>query len=318
MKKKFTATSPDRLDKFISLKTGITRSRVVEAILHKKVQIDGQIIHKPSQKLKQGQSVSVELEEAVPKQMHDNLEIQIPILLDTKDFMTVNKPAGLSVHPGAGHTAISLSEIMLLRYPFLSGVGDPARPGIVHRLDKDTSGCLAIAKTKQGYEFLRLQFLERKVTKIYLAVVLGRIDKGFSIDTPLGKSVSDFRKMTTANFKSKKEALTQVDPIEVLKIPSREYQGVKVDEITLILVKLHTGRTHQIRVHMASVGHPVLGDTLYGTRRAKFASLHRQFLHAYKLCFEREDGVTLCAEAPLPEDLKDFLLKLGSKKLKTL
>jgi 23S rRNA pseudouridine1911/1915/1917 synthase len=182
-------------------------------------------------------------------------------------------------------------------------VGDDAiRPGIVHRLDKDTSGVMLVAKTQEAFEFLKSAFAERRVKKEYTALVEGHVELPHdTVSTPIGRHTGDFRKMTTLRPADAKEAVTEYSVVG-------RYVG-KVDEYTLIKVKLHTGRTHQIRVHMASLGHPIAGDTLYGSS-AKLQGLTRQFLHASKVEVRLMDGTWIEAHADLPDDLQKVLANL--------
>jgi 23S rRNA pseudouridine1911/1915/1917 synthase len=245
-------------------------------------------------------------------------------LYNNNGLLIIDKPAGLTVHPGAGFKGETLASALLFHFSGRAGsrsagkddisiVGEDHRPGIVHRLDKDTSGVILVAKTQEMYEFLKEGFLERKIKKEYLALVFGRLEKthGF-IETPIGKSKTDFRKQTTKNPVEGKESLTEYRVLEYLKGENG------VDEYTLIMVKLHTGRTHQIRVHFSSVGHPLMGDELYGGKRIKLNGLNRQFLHAKRIEVQLPDKTWIEAESDFPKDLREVLISLGSKAVKEL
>lgn len=240
----------------------------------------------------------------------------IKTLYDDHGLLIIDKPAGLSVHPGAGVKEESLSDILLRQFPQIEGVGEAHRPGIVHRLDKDTSGVMLVAKTADMYEYLKDAFADRRVKKNYLALVFGVPDKahGF-IDAPLGKSKADFRKYTTKDMVESKPSLTEYRVLEVLSLKSQvsSLGSDAVDKTALISVDLHTGRTHQIRVHMASLGHPLMGDALYGGKRTVLDGLQRQFLHARKIEVQLPEGTWIEAESLLSDDLRQILTSLNSK-----
>ena len=231
----------------------------------------------------------------------------LKILYNNHGLLIIDKPAGMVVHPGAGFKGETLASALLYQFQDIKPVGEEERPGIVHRLDKDTSGVILVAKTPQMYEYLKDAFKERKVKKEYIALVLGKLEKphGF-IDTPIGKSKRDFRKYDVKNVVESKESLTEYKVLEHL------------DQYTLLLVKLHTGRTHQIRVHFKSIGHPLIGDSLYGGGRTQLPGLNRQFLHAKKIEVRLPDGTWIEAESELPDDLTAILHKQDSKMVNQL
>jgi len=231
----------------------------------------------------------------------------LKVLYNDNGLLVIDKPAGLAVHPGAGFKGETLASALLYNFNDIAIVGEEHRPGIVHRLDKDTSGVILVAKTPEMYEFLKEAFAERKIKKQYLALVAGNIEKphGF-IDTPIGRSKADFRKYTAKNPTEPKAALTEYQVLEHL------------DGRTLILVKLHTGRTHQIRVHLASIGHPLMGDALYGNKNTQLPDLHRQFLHAKRIEVQLPNKTWIEAESDFPQDLKKVLINLNSKIVATL
>ena len=239
------------------------------------------------------------------------LNIPLKILYNNHGLLIVDKPAGLTVHPGAGFKGDTLAAALLHKFKDIHLVGEEHRPGIVHRLDKDTSGVILVALTSEMYEHLKDAFAERKVKKEYIALVFGKVEKPCGvIETPIGKSKSDFRKQTTKNPVEGKEAVTEYKVLEHLS------RGV--DEYTLILVKLHTGRTHQIRVHLSSIGHPLMGDELYGGKRIHLEGLKRQFLHAKKIEVQLPSKTWIEAESDLADDLKEVLENLNSKAVKQL
>lgn len=219
---------------------------------------------------------------------------EVKIIYEDKDVLAINKPAGLLVH-GPN----SLVDWLLKKYPEIKDVGeDSIRPGIVHRLDKDTSGVLLVAKNQKAFEYLKEQFQNRKIKKTYLVLVDEIIkDNSGVINLPIAKSKKDFRKKTAGGkmVGISREAVT-------------EYKVIKrFDKFTLLEVYPKTGRTHQIRVHFKAINHPVAGDKLYGRQN----NLNRQFLHASSLEFKLPDGSVIKLEADLPEDLKNFLNMLN-------
>ena len=289
------------------------------------------------------------------------VNLPLKVLYDDHGLLIIDKPAGLPMHPGAGFKGTTLASALLYQFKDIKFVGEEDRPGIVHRLDKDTSGVVLVAKTPEMYEYLKDAFAERKIKKEYITLVLGKVEKlhGF-IETPIGKSKKDFRKYDVAyeirnpqNTKKlqvveAKDALTEYKILEYLESENRkigksenrnsptsdlsDYSGARdldkektvldyqpsIDSYTLLLVKLHTGRTHQIRVHFNSINHPVIGDGLYGGKRSNFEGLNRQFLHARKIEVKLPDGTWIEAESQLPEDLCEVLESLHSKKVEVL
>ncbi len=231
------------------------------------------------------------------------------IIYETNDFLAINKPAGVLVHPGRPGEIEEGTIVGWLRqeYPEIKGVGDEPqfRPGIVHRLDKDTSGILLIAKNQTSFEHLKHLFQTRDIKKAYLALVYGRVVGKGTIDKPIGiKSGSVKRSVNAKDMKMVKEAVT-------------EYRAVKLFQkgaYTLLRVSPKTGKTHQIRVHLASIGHPIVGDMLYGRKKDNFLGLTRQFLHAESIEFTAPDGSRVHLEAELPSDLEEALEKAGHKK----
>jgi len=217
----------------------------------------------------------------------------IKIIYEDKDILAINKPTGLVVH---GEN--SLVDWLIKKYPEIKGVGeDPERPGIVHRLDKDTSGVLLIAKNQKSFEYLKEQFQNRKIKKKYIVLVCGKlkVESGV-IDLPIGRSKTPLKRLASEKARGKlREAITEYKVIK------------KFDNYTLVEAFPKTGRTHQIRVHFKAIGHPVAGDKLYGRQN----NLNRQFLHANSLEFNLLNGARIKLEADLPEDLKNFLNMLN-------
>jgi 23S rRNA pseudouridine1911/1915/1917 synthase len=224
----------------------------------------------------------------------------------------ISRPAWLST-PALASKAIPWPRPCFITSRIFVLVGEEGRSGIVHRFDKDTSGVMVVALTQEMYDHLKNAFAERKIKKEYIALVKGNIpDQHGFIEKPLGKSKRDFRKYTTeiADMQLEKPSLTEYNVLEHLT------DGV--DEYTLIVVKLHTGRTHQIRVHFSSLGFPLVGDELYGGKKVMKFGLERQFLHAKRIEVQLPSGETIEAESDFPKDLKDALQDLNSKKVNQL
>jgi len=241
----------------------------------------------------------------------------LKIVAETTDFVVVNKPSGMLVHPTLANEPGTLVEYLVEKYPEIKQVGDsPDRPGIVHRLDKEASGLLVVARTQVMFEHLKKQFQDKTMEKEYFVLVFGKIAKDhdiidFAIDrNKEGKMVSrprfaEYSLKTIRDIQPGKESLTEF------------WVEKRFVRHTLLRVRIHTGRTHQIRVHMQAYNHPVVGDKLYFNRnliKQKDKLLTRMFLHAAKLCFADLNNEKVCFEAELPEELKEFLNKLTTSK----
>jgi len=215
----------------------------------------------------------IEIHEPSPEKIdHQPEPIPVDVLYEDDDLVVINKPAGLVVHPGAGHRKHTLVNALLHHFPTLSGIGGMERPGIVHRLDKETSGCLVVAKTDEAHRSLSTQFAERTVEKIYLGLVAGRLRKRTgTIEEKIGRHPVHRQRMSIASQRGR---------------PAKtEYRVLNSsDTMSLVECRLHSGRTHQIRVHLHHLGHPVLGDKIYGAKHARH--FPRQMLHAWKLGFQ--------------------------------
>ncbi len=232
----------------------------------------------------------------------------IDIIYENKDFLAINKPAGWTVHrpkiAGVENVGgLFITDWLLKRYPEVKTVGDDPvlRPGIVHRLDKDTSGMLLIAKNQPTFEYLKGLFQTGQVTKTYLALVHGKLLGRGKIDKPIGLRSGSVKRSTNArDMKMVKDAVTEYRVLKVLQ------KG----KYTLLEVHPLTGKTHQIRVHLASIGHPVVGDQLYG-KKGEDVNIKRQFLHAEGIEFPLKDGGRMKIEADLPYDLEEILQSLA-------
>ncbi|MCK4910643.1 MAG: RluA family pseudouridine synthase, partial [Thermodesulfovibrionales bacterium] len=231
-------------------------------------------------------------------------DIPLDILFSDDHVVVVNKPSGLVVYPAAGHYDGTLMNALKARFGSLANVGGPLRPGVVHRLDKDTSGAIAVALTDEAYYTLVEQFKARTTSRTYIALINGRLKENEgTIDAPIGRSPHDRKKMST-KVSGGKEALTHW---RVLK----EFPGA-----SLVEIRLSTGRTHQIRVHMISIGHSVLGDRAYGRKikveyKSKVVKFPRQMLHAATLGFDHPaTGERMNFTAPMPEDMLNAIKAL--------
>ncbi|KKS43884.1 hypothetical protein A3B93_02170 [Candidatus Nomurabacteria bacterium RIFCSPHIGHO2_02_FULL_42_24] len=239
---------------------------------------------------------------------------KIEILYEDEEVLVVNKPAGLLVHSTEKSKEKTLVDFLLKKYPEIKKVGeDSSRPGIVHRLDKDTSGVLVVAKNQRAFDFLKKQFQDHSVKKKYLALVWGELkrERGI-INTPIGRSKNDSRKRRAGIGAASKlrEALTEykvlkrfTTPPQGASLPDKEGMGGG-NFFTLLEIYPRTGRTHQIRVHLSSIGHPVVGDNLYATHRSIPAGIKRLALHAVSIKFRNPSGKEIKVEAPIPSDLK--------------
>ncbi len=277
-----------RLDRFLARELPEhSRSRIQQLIRIGFVRLNGATT-RPRQLLRTGDKI--EVTEPPPEKIETRPEpIPLDVLFEDNDLIVINKPAGLVVHPGAGHREHTLVNALLSHCPTLSGIGGKERPGIVHRLDKDTSGCLVVAKNDATHRELSRQFAERIVEKIYLALVAGKLCKQTGvIEEKVGRHPAHRQRMSVASPRG--------------RAAKTEYRVIRTgDKASLIECRLHSGRTHQVRVHLHHLGHPVLGDKVYASRLAK--DFPRQMLHAWKLGFRHlGSGEWKNFEAPLPDD----------------
>lgn len=301
----FDGKAPLRLDVFLSTQDlSITRSQVQKLLEEDKIRVNGKKA-KAAYKLRVGDEVEVEI--PPPQSVSTQAEnIPLEILYQDKHLAFVFKPAGMVVHASAGHSRGTLVNALLHHLKDLSGIGGELRPGIVHRLDKDTSGILLVAKNNQSHARLVQMFQERKIQKTYLALAYGQFksDKGL-IENKLGRSRGD-RKKISSRTSHGKEAKTSYEVLE------------RFPHMALLKVMLHTGRTHQIRVHLAESGHPVVGDAVYGGKQwlgklnaplqALVKKANRQMLHAYQLELQHPISEKKMKQtAELPQDFQEIL-----------
>ena len=294
-----------RLDRFLALRfPDLSRARVQTLIEEGAVRVDGAAA-KASLRLRSGASIDLTVPEPSPS-LPQPEDLPLSVVHDDAGFLVIDKPAGLVVHPGAGASSGTLVNALLFHVRDLSGVGGVLRPGIVHRLDKGTSGLVVIAKDDAAHRALSAQFAAREVRKEYVAVVHGVPARAEgTVDRPIGRDPVHRRRMA-------------IDVPRARAARSTYAVRERLDGAALLVVRIHTGRTHQIRVHLASLGHPIAGDELYGGRRtpscrgaaarAAFAAFPRPALHAARLGFRHPaTGDALSFESPLPADLGALL-----------
>ena len=299
-----------RLDKFLAGEVpNHSRAQVQRLIDEGRVQLARVTQVKANTAVRSGDAVTVDVPEATPSAITaENLPLDI--LYDDPDVVVVNKPAGMVVHPGAGHATGTLVHALLHHIKDLSGIGGEQRPGIVHRLDKGTSGVMVVAKNDAAHDALSRQFHDREVDKEYIALVWGVVQAGRRIDLPIGRDPNNRQKMS-ARARRSRAAVTRITRADHLR------------GVTLCQVAIATGRTHQIRVHLSAIGHPVVGDATYGGTRKRVAAdllplqrLERPFLHAFRLTLTHPtDGRRMQFEAPLAPDLQALLDELRDKQL---
>jgi len=284
-----------RLDRFAAEQLpGLTRTHAQKLIGDGFITVNGQEA-RPSLKLEAGDRVDITIPPAPPSPLKPE-SIPLHIVYEDEDLVVVDKPPGLTVHPAPGHPDHTLVNALLARVPHLSQMGDSLRPGIVHRLDRDTSGLMLVAKNKLAQLNLIEQFKTRSVVKAYLVLVKGRLtpEKGI-IDAAIGRDVRNRQRMAVVS--EGRPARTQ-------------YQVVRyINDYTLLEIMPETGRTHQIRVHLAAIGYPVVGDAVYGVKSPR---LSRQFLHACRLGFKLpSSGEYVEFKSELPEDLERALREIS-------
>lgn len=293
----------ERIDKFLSCRLEeVSRSYIQKLIKEGHVSVNGKPV-KANYKLGAGDEISVEIPEAKEPDILPE-DIPLDILYEDQDILVVNKPKGMVVHPAAGHYSGTLVNALMYHCKdSLSGINGVMRPGIVHRIDMDTTGSLLVCKNDEAHRILAEQLKEHTIRREYHAIVYGNIkeDTG-TVDAPIGRHPTDRKKMSI-NYKNGKQAVTHYEVLE------------RFGNFTYIRCRLETGRTHQIRVHMASLHHPLLGDEVYGpSSRPPFPGLKGQVLHAKILgIYHPATGEYMEFDAPLPEYFVDLLQKLRRK-----
>ena len=300
----FSVTSESdgqRLDRFlVGVLAEHSRSQIQKLITDGHVQVSTREA-RPNLSVRAGDRIVVNFPDAAPSSIHAE-EVPLEILYQDSDLVVINKPPGMVVHPGAGHASGTLVNALLHHITDLSGVGGEIRPGIVHRLDRGTSGVMVVAKNDASHQELSRQFHDREVEKEYIALVWGVVQAGRRIDAAIGRDPVHREKMSSRS-KHAREAVTRIT------------RAFHMPGLTLCQVAIHTGRTHQIRVHLSAIGHPVVGDALYGGVHRRVAGdiravqrLQRPFLHSARLAFTHpRDGHRMEFTANLPSDLLDVL-----------
>lgn len=290
----------ERIDKYVKSMTGesFSRSQIQLWIEHGDIVVNGEQV-KSNYKMTAGDTVTLTIPDAQSVEIIAE-EIPLDIYYEDSDVVVVNKPRGMVVHPAPGHASGTLVNALMHHCKDLSGINGELRPGIVHRIDKDTSGLLMAAKNDMAHASLAAQLKEHSVTRKYYALVHGHVshDQG-TVDAPIGRDPHD-RKMYTVIERNSKSAVTHFQVVE------------RFGDYTLLELKLETGRTHQIRVHMKFIGHPLVGDPLYG--RSKGIKMQGQALHAAVLGFiHPSSGEYKEFTAPLPEDMEQLLHSLRNR-----
>jgi 23S rRNA pseudouridine1911/1915/1917 synthase len=291
----------ERIDRVVAMLTGCSRSEAAALVAAEKVLLDGDPVTTRSARVRAGQIIDVDDEGlGVEEAVGPDTSIELVIVHEDPDVVVVDKPAGLVVHPGSGNLAGTVVNAALARWPEMAAAGDPARPGVVHRIDQGTSGLLVLARTADAYESLVEQFSVRSVEREYLALCWGRLEPAQGmIDAPIGRSQRDPTRMTVTN--TGRDARTRYEVLERFAHPA---------ELTLASCRLETGRTHQIRVHLAAIGHPIVGDRQYGGDRQNVPCT-RPWLHATRLGFEHpRTGEHLSFHSEIPADLAAVLADL--------
>ncbi len=289
-----------RVDRVVAMLTGRSRRDVAAVLARGAVTVDERVSRRPSEVVSAGQHLVARLDPLEGLAVVADPSVAVGVVYEDEDLVVVNKAPGQVVHPGAGHGDATLVAGLLARYPALAqlardGVCEAQRPGIVHRLDKGTSGLLVVALTEPAFRDLASQMAQRRVARTYLALVEGHLaDEAGVIDAPIGRSARTPTLMTV-----RADGRPARTHYEVLERVARPHAA------TLLRLHLETGRTHQIRVHLAAIGHPVVNDTRYGHRRDQRLAPDRLFLHAAQLVFAHpRTGDTVTVRAALPDDLR--------------
>ena len=289
-----------RVDRVVAMLTGRSRRDVAAVFARDAVTLDERVVSRPSLVVGAGQHLVAQLGSSEGPDVTADPSVAVEVVYEDEDLVVVNKATGQVVHPGSGHVDATLVAGLLARYPALAqlardGICEVQRPGIVHRLDKGTSGLLVVALTETAFRDLVAQMAQRQVARTYIALAEGHLaDEAGVIDAPIGRSARTPTLMTV-----RADGRPARTHYEVLERVSRPHAA------TLLRLRLETGRTHQIRVHLAAIGHPVVNDTRYGHRRDQRLAPERLFLHASQLVFTHpRTGDVVTVQADLPDDLR--------------
>jgi 23S rRNA pseudouridine1911/1915/1917 synthase len=295
------ALAGERVDRVTAMITGLSRSAVARLVEDGSLTLDSARVDIASTRVEEGQLITVEMPEPRDVRPQPDPDIHVPVVFADDDIIVVDKPAGMVVHPGAGRRSLTMVHGLLARFPEIADVGDPDRPGIVHRLDRGTSGLLVVARSAVAYERLVDQLSRREAKRVYTTLVWGNpgSDEG-TIDAPIGRSARHPTRMTVSE--GGREAVTHYVV---------EHRYVEPSSCALLTIRLETGRTHQIRVHLRAIGHPVVGDRDYDGVRPGIA-LDRPFLHAATLGFSHPThDEPMSFDSPLPPELAVVLADLA-------
>ena len=304
------ATGGQRLDRALADATGLSRERIKALLGEGRVLLGGKAVSQASLKPEAGTAFAIAVPEAAPAEAAAQ-DIPLSIVFEDEHLIVIDKPAGLVVHPAAGNLDGTLVNALLHHCAGqLSGIGGVARPGIVHRIDKDTSGLLVVAKCDAAHEGLARQFADHSIERAYLAITAGTPSpRAGTVRGNIGRSDSNRKKMALVGEGRGKHAVTHYKVLEAL------------GDAALVECRLETGRTHQVRVHLASIGHALLGDPVYGRTPSRLRptlqklDFHRQALHAAVLGFIHPTlGTALRFESPVPSDMRELLRELGSNR----
>ena len=304
-----TGTDGERLDKALSTASGLSRERVKALMGEGRISLAGKIVSQASHKPSAGTPFEIRVPAAIPAEAIAQ-DIPLNVVYEDDYLIVIDKPAGLVVHPAAGNYDGTLVNALLHHCRGqLSGIGGVARPGIVHRIDKDTSGLMVVAKTDKAHEGLAAQFADHSIERAYLAIVIGRPNPlSGTVRGNIGRSATNRKKMALVEDERGKHAVTHYKTLEAF------------DGASLIECRLETGRTHQVRVHLAASGHALLGDPVYGRTHQRHHALliqlhfNRQALHAAVLGFVHPiTGAAVRFESTLPADMAGLLVELGNK-----
>ena len=290
-------TEASRIDAYLAANTDLTRSKIQKLIKDGAVALNGKAC-KASSAVCAGDSIRILVPETDGDRLPEPENIPLDVVYEDDDLAVINKPKGMVVHPAPGNSSGTLVNALLYRFQTLSGAGGEVRPGIVHRIDRMTSGLLVVAKNDFAHEALARQFAEHTAHREYLCLVHGNLkeDSG-TVDAPIGRHKTDRKRMAVTE--DGRRAVTHWHVLE------------RFGTETLLDVRLETGRTHQIRVHMAYIKHPILGDEVYGSPAPKLG-LNGQALHGYRLTFSHpRTGETMSFTAPLPDDFITAIVRLG-------
>ncbi len=292
--------SGDRLDTFLTEAMDISRSYIQKLLKEGRITVNGETV-KANYKVKEGDAILCEIPDPVTLDAVAQ-DIPLDIVYEDDDLFVINKRAGMSVHPAPGSERDTLVNALLYLGKELSGINGVIRPGIVHRIDKDTTGLLLVAKNDQAHQFLAEEIKNHRAERTYYAIVKGNFgEKEGTIRAPIGRNPKDRKKM--AVVKDGKEAITHFTVLE------------RFLKYTYLKIQLETGRTHQIRVHLSYIHHPILGDPLYGNGNDPY-HLNRQALHAGEIAFTHpKTGEKMHFEAPLPQDFAEILTKLRNERM---